>query len=97
MTGIARQEWIRTTDQLRVMGILSMSDQSMLEVYCVTYAEWRAVKKDGGSGLRYVTTLKQLQREFGLSPSSRSSINLELAADESQNPFLQLAKINDAS
>ncbi len=78
------------------MGILSASDQAMLEAYCVTYAEWRKLVDEGKPGLKYVNQLKQLLREFGLSPSSRSSINLELAADESQDPFVKLAKISES-
>jgi P27 family predicted phage terminase small subunit len=38
---IAKQEWNRVCDVLQEMGILSLADGPLLELYCSTYARWR--------------------------------------------------------
>ena len=45
----------------------------------------------------YYNLMMRILGRFGLSPADRSQLDIGRAADESQNPFIKLSKIRDAS
>ncbi len=45
----------------------------------------------------YYNLMMRILARFGLSPSDRAGIDMSSAADESQDPFIKLAKIGDDS
>ena len=58
MDKYAREEWDFITAELKELGVIANIDRAALEIYCVTYSEWRQaseqVKKDGF----IITTIK---------------------------------------
>jgi len=51
LTGVAAKKWTEVTTLLDYMQVLTSADRDVLELYCVTYANWSAavdnVKKTG--------------------------------------------------
>ena len=62
---IASKCWVSVCGTLHEMGILTLADASVMELYCVTYSQWRwlsEVVKDGNCSIateKGVTTLPE--------------------------------------
>jgi len=84
LTLLAKAEWIRTAAELHPLGLLTRPDYSTLEMYCETYASWRrAIKtKDQPGGRSFAQLAHRFLTEFGMTPASRSRINVLLGASE---------------
>src|SRR5262245_52282501 len=46
LQGIAREEWDRVIPLLLEMGQVAEIDQTMLAMYCASFAEWRETDRD---------------------------------------------------
>lgn len=105
LTADAQAEWDRMIPILREMGVLSRGDGAALSVYCTTYADWIAARREidalgvvvldymdrpkanpaVGQAAKCVDVMTKYLREFGLTPSARSSIKAEpTGADEDE-------------
>ena len=75
---LARQEWLRVAPILHPLGLLTSADYQSLEIYCEAYAEWRDAKRvrDLKTMNTFATQARQFLTEFGMTPASRSRINV---------------------
>ena len=75
---LAAQRWRVVAPILHPLGLLTQADYDALEMYCEAYSEWREAKR-----LRDIPRMKAFQQaarqfltEFGMTPASRSRINV---------------------
>ncbi len=113
LKGDAEKAWVEMTGYIRKMGILSRSDTHILALYCRAYGDYmkcqRKTNREGivlSNGRRnpfdvakrdYYNLMMRILARFGLSPSDRAGIDMSSSAGDSQDPFIKLAKISDAS
>src|SRR3990167_3645626 len=78
LTFLAAQRWRVIAPILHPLGLLTQADYDALEFYCENYSEWREAKR-----LRDIPKMKAFQQaarqfltEFGMTPASRSRINV---------------------
>lgn len=75
--GPALECWDWLVAQLDAMGLLSSADQRVMERYCVMAAEWPTL--DAKERIKAAGALLAIEREYGLTPSARARIGIELA------------------
>ena len=77
ITGYARTIWVRLAKELNRIGVLRFTDRDMFAAYCQTIAEYRNAIRDGSTAkqIKLLPQMRALASEFGLTPSSRSSIH----------------------
>jgi P27 family predicted phage terminase small subunit len=90
-----REEWERVVPELDRLGLLTRVDLAAVEVYCDLYAQWRRARLklrtgfSDGHGKRKpevqvtrdaAALMRQFMVEFGLTPSSRSRLEIEAPA-----------------
>ena len=46
ITGEARKEWDRITEELDAMGLLTTTDRPALALYCTVWARWRHAEQE---------------------------------------------------
>ena len=80
MSADAKRVWAELAPQLDDIGVLTRIDGRALERYCELFAKWRLAMRTPGTDqlgwlLKLNDALMKLEREFGLTPSSRTRIN----------------------
>ena len=81
--GEARAEWKRVIAAIGHTGIITHADRSMLAAYCSLWARYKAAAEAGDDlPISYLTHLRALAAEFGLTPSSRSRLHAEPPKDK---------------
>jgi P27 family predicted phage terminase small subunit len=73
ITGPARKLWRLITDELVSLGVLTILDYTVLEIYCAAYQIWRAAKAKvdrEGSELAPPVQGKETETLFGTVPAS---------------------------
>jgi phage terminase small subunit len=74
----ARMEWHRLAPLLEPAGLLTLVDRMGLTIVCVAWSDYIAARRTGTKTDRRsaFTQLRQILPEFGLTPSSRSRIQV---------------------
>jgi phage terminase small subunit len=75
--GKALECWDWLVTQLEAMGLLSSADQRVMERYCVMAAEWPTLEPK--ERIKSAGALLAIEREYGLTPSARARIGIELS------------------
>ncbi|MHA1225276.1 MAG: P27 family phage terminase small subunit [Candidatus Hodarchaeales archaeon] len=87
MDEVAKNKWRELAKALYQLGLLTEVDVGALEALCQLYAKWRRVTENKQSGTHAEVTLARELRmwyaEFGMTPSSRSRIDVEKIDDKS--------------
>jgi phage terminase small subunit len=78
LDGRALELWQELAPMLASMGVLTLADRHALALLCDSYSRWREKPADD----RRRTEFRRLLAEFGLTPSSRSSIKVAPAPPE---------------
>ena len=83
----ALAEWDRTALMLKKSGVLTAADLSMLAALCQTYGEYvDMVTRRIQVPAAFLTQMRMLYAEFGMSPASRSTVKAK-PDEASKNPF----------
>ena len=78
-----RKEWRKRGKELYRMGLLTVLDLPAFEIYCDWFSEWKqatviTTKKEAGHQAR------MFMIEFGMTPSSRTRLNVDEEKEENE-------------
>ena len=81
MSDVARVEWLRVSEELHAVGLLTMPDRAAMEAYCENYAQ-------------YVEAYQQLQQEELVieTPSGKKQNPLIKICKDAQQKIYQFTK-----
>lgn len=88
LKGLAREVWLQHAPELHRLRMLTPLDQSVFEMFCASYANWRTYEAESeksgpqdavklgyrSSADKAMQRAKSLAERFGLEPKSRTSI-----------------------
>ena len=100
----AKAVWKEVAPQLHKTGVLTMIDRLALAQFCCLHARWKeAEKMMGKEGIdsdwervsrQAFLQMRQLEAEFGMTPSSRCKITIAKPAD-TEDPLEKLLKFKE--
>jgi P27 family predicted phage terminase small subunit len=105
MTGYIRKMGILSMSDTHLLALYCRAYRDYMECQRKTDEEGLVVSGSEGNLKRnpfdhakrdYYNLMMRILARFGLSPSDRAGIDMSKAGDESQDPFVRLAKISDA-
>jgi len=104
LKGEARREWLRIAPLLAKRKCLTEWDRSMLAIYCQEWGKYVRLNKEFDTDVGMVNMLREsttllknvtsIATQFGLTPSSRTSLSMGKA--DTDNPFEALMKKKNA-
>lgn len=81
-----REAWDTLVTQLDRFGVLCIIDGNSLARYCGLWAKWTTLDLDDDDDVRMAIKiapqLTRLEQEFGMTPSSRSNLDIKIRALE---------------
>lgn len=88
LDGDAAEMWDFLLPQLTATGVMTRIDWATLARYCEMWSQWLVCRADPERFDRYMRLngdLLKIEREFGMTPSSRSSIKVDPPAENANN------------
>lgn len=74
----AKTEWKRISPELAEIGVFTRIDRAALAGYCQAFSRWRKAETEGteAQAINRLNQLRLLLIEFGMTPASRSRIQV---------------------